>query len=80
MAALFGGELLRYDRRAGHLVFRSASGVATQYVYAIANPVLAFLIVRTLPSKDNASIPNNAGQTRPAPHRKDTGVLFGQGW
>jgi len=29
----------------------------TQYVYAIAIPLLAFLIVRTLPSKENASIP-----------------------
>jgi hypothetical protein len=57
MAALFGGELLDTIGVPG-IWFPFGIGVSrTQYVYAIAIPLLAFLIVRTLPSKENASIP-----------------------
>jgi len=56
MAALFGGELLDPIGVPG-IWFPFGIGVSrTQYVYAIAIPLLAFLIVRTLPSKENASI------------------------
>jgi hypothetical protein len=56
MAALFGGELLDTIGVPG-IWFPFGIGVSrTQYVYAIAVPLLAFLIVRTLPSKENASI------------------------
>jgi hypothetical protein len=55
MAALFGGELLDTIGVPG-IWFPFGIGVSrTQYVYAIAVPLLAFLIVRTLPSKWNAS-------------------------
>jgi hypothetical protein len=51
MAALFGGELLDSIGVPG-IWFPFGIGVSrTQYVYAIAIPLLAFLIVRTLPSK-----------------------------
>ena len=56
MAALFGGELLDTIGVPG-IWFPFGIGVSrTQYVYAIAIPLLAFLIVRTLRSKENASI------------------------
>jgi hypothetical protein len=51
MAGLFGGELLDTIGVPG-IWFPFGIGVSwTQYVYAIAIPLLAFLIVRTLPSK-----------------------------
>ena len=56
MAALFGGELLDRIGVPG-IWFPFGIGVSrTQYVYAIAIPLLAFLIVRTLFFKENASI------------------------
>src|SRR5262245_18210323 len=56
MAALFGGELLDTIGVPG-IWFPFGIGVSrTQYVYAIAVPLLAFLIVRTLLSKESASI------------------------
>jgi hypothetical protein len=56
MAALFGGELLDPIGVPG-IWFPFGIGVSrTQYVYAIAVQLLAFLIVRTLPSKENAPI------------------------
>src|SRR5215468_4671461 len=56
VAAYFGGELLDPIGVPG-IWFPFGIGVSrTQYVYAIAIPLLAFLIVRTLPSKENASI------------------------
>ena len=57
MAALFGSELLDTIGVPG-IWFPFGIGVSrTQYVYAIAIPLLAFLMVGTLPSKENASIP-----------------------
>src|SRR6185369_9584776 len=57
IAAFFGGELLDPIGVPG-IWFPFGIGVSrTQYIYAIAIPLLAFLIVRTLPTKDNASIP-----------------------
>ena len=57
MAALFGGELLDTIGVPG-IWFPFGIGVSrTQYVYAIAIPLLALLIVRTLPSRENTSIP-----------------------
>src|SRR6185369_17114114 len=51
MAALFGGELLDPIGVPG-IWFPFGIGVSrTQYVYAISIPLLAFLIVRTLPAK-----------------------------
>jgi len=56
IAAFFGGELLDPIGVPG-IWFPFGIGVSrTQYVYAIAVPLLAFLIVRTLPSKESASI------------------------
>ncbi len=56
MAALFSGELLDTIGVPG-IWFPFGIGVSrTQYVYAIVIPLLAFLIVRTLVSKENASI------------------------
>src|SRR5262245_25719511 len=56
VAAYFGGELLDPIGVPG-IWFPFGIGVSrTQYVYAIAVPLLAFLIVQTLPSKKNASI------------------------
>ncbi|HWP54371.1 MAG TPA: hypothetical protein VN476_09530, partial [Pyrinomonadaceae bacterium] len=56
MAALFGGELLDTIGVPG-IWFPFGIGVSrTQYVYAIAIPLLAFLIARTLLFKENASI------------------------
>jgi len=56
MASLFGGELLDPIGVPG-IWFPFGIGVSrTQYVYAIAIPLLAFLIVRTLLFKENASI------------------------
>jgi len=56
MAALFGGELLDTIGVPG-IWFPFGIGVSrTQYVYAIAIPLLAFLIVRTFAFKENASI------------------------
>ncbi len=55
MAGLFGGELLDPIGVPG-IWFPFGIGVSrTQYVYAIAIPLLAFLIARTLPFKENAS-------------------------
>ena len=55
MLALFGGELLDPICVPG-IWFPFGIGVSrTQYVYAIAIPLLAFLIVRTLSSKENAA-------------------------
>ncbi|WP_243295133.1 hypothetical protein [Geothrix mesophila] len=51
MAALFGGELLDMIGVPG-IWFPFGIGVSrTQYVYALAMPLLAFLIVRSMPSK-----------------------------
>jgi hypothetical protein len=51
MAGLFGGELLDPIGVPG-IWFPFGIGVSrTQYVYAIAIPLLAFLVVRTLHSK-----------------------------
>ena len=56
MAALFGGELLDPIGVPG-IWFPFGIGVSrTQYVYAIAITLLAFLVVRTLRFKENASI------------------------
>jgi len=56
VAGLFGGELLDTIRVPG-IWFPFGIGVSrTQYVYAIDIPLLAFLIVRTLHSKKNATI------------------------
>ena len=55
MAALFGGELLDPIGVPG-IWFPFGIGVSrTQYVYAIAIPLLAFLIVPSLALKENAS-------------------------
>jgi hypothetical protein len=55
MAALFGGELLDTIGVPG-IWFPFGIGVSrTQYVYAIVIPLLSFLIVRTLPSRENVS-------------------------
>jgi hypothetical protein len=56
MAALFGGELLDPIGVPGNWIPFGIGVSRTQYLYAIANPLQAFLIVRTLPSKENASI------------------------
>jgi hypothetical protein len=54
MAAIFGGELLDPVGVPG-IWFPFGIGVSrTQYIYAIAVPLLAFLIVRTLPSAREA--------------------------
>jgi hypothetical protein len=56
MAALFGGELLDTIGVPG-IWFPFGIGVSrTQYVYATAIPLLAFLIVRNSPSKRNHSL------------------------
>jgi hypothetical protein len=61
MVALFGGELLDTVAVPG-IWFPFGIGVSrTQYVYAIAVPLLAFLMVRTLPGKENALIGDAAG-------------------
>jgi len=50
MAGIFGGELLDPIGVLG-IWFPFGIGVSrTQYIYAIAVPFLAFLIVQTLPS------------------------------
>jgi hypothetical protein len=55
LVAFFGGELLDPIGVPG-IWFPFGIGVSrTQYVYAMAVPLLAFLIVRTLPSKEKAS-------------------------
>ena len=64
MAGLFGGELLDPIGVPG-IWFPFGIGVSrTQYVYAIAIPLLAFLIVRTLLFKENASISHLRVQER----------------
>src|SRR5512147_1077862 len=56
VAALFGGELLDPIGVPG-IWFPFGIGVSrTQYVYAIVIPLVALLIVQTLPSKENATI------------------------
>jgi hypothetical protein len=56
MAGLFGGELLDTIGVPG-IWFPFGVGVSrTQYVYAIANPLIAFLIARTLLSKESPSM------------------------
>jgi hypothetical protein len=60
MAALFGGELLDPIGVPG-IWFPFGIGVSrTQYVYAIAIPLLAFLIVRSFAFKKNAAISDAA--------------------
>jgi hypothetical protein len=60
VAGLFGGELLDPIGVPG-IWFPFGIGVSrTQYVYAIVLPLLAFLIVRTLPFRENASIREEA--------------------
>ena len=60
VVALFGGELLDPIGVPG-IWFPFGIGVSrTQYVYAIAIPLLAFLIVRTLVSEESASRTNSA--------------------
>jgi hypothetical protein len=55
MSSLFGGELLDTIGVPG-IWFPFGIGVSrTQYVYAIAIPLLSFLIVRTLLFKENTS-------------------------
>ncbi|WP_321470530.1 hypothetical protein [uncultured Paludibaculum sp.] len=55
LAALFGGELLDTIGVPG-IWFPFGIGVSrTQYIYAMAVPLLAFLIVLALPSKENTS-------------------------
>jgi hypothetical protein len=61
MAALFGGELLDPIGVPG-IWFPFGIGVSrTQYVYAIVIPLLAFLSVRTLTSKGDASGVGSSG-------------------
>ncbi|HSS21684.1 MAG TPA: hypothetical protein VLL54_16545 [Pyrinomonadaceae bacterium] len=56
IAAFFGGELLDPIGVPG-IWFPFGIGVSrTQYIYALAVPLLAFLIVRTLPLQENAAI------------------------
>jgi len=56
MAALFGGELLDTIGVPG-IWFPFGIGVSrTQYVYAIAIPLLAFLIVPNLARKEAAAV------------------------
>jgi hypothetical protein len=51
MASIFGGELLDPIGVPG-IWFPFGIGVSrSQYIYAIVIPLVAFLIVRTLPSK-----------------------------
>jgi hypothetical protein len=65
VAALFGGELLDPLGVPG-IWFPFGIGVSrTQYIYAIAVPLLALLIVLTLPSKENASAGDIAPATLP---------------
>jgi len=60
MAAFFGGELLDPIGVPG-IWFPFGIGVSrTQYIYAIAVPLIAVLIARTLPSSENVSIPDAA--------------------
>ena len=60
MAGQFGGELLDTIGVPGSW-FPFGIGVSrTQYVYAVAIPLTAVLIVRTLPFKENASITSKA--------------------
>ena len=55
MAGLFGGELLDPIGVPG-IWFPFGVGVSrTQYIYALAIPLLAILIVRTLGSKESES-------------------------
>jgi hypothetical protein len=65
IAAFFGGELLDPIGVPG-IWFPFGIGVSrTQYVYAIAVPLLAFLIVRTLPAKEHPSIGVNRTSSTP---------------
>jgi len=67
MAGLFGSELLDPIGVPG-IWFPFGIGVSrTQYVYAIAIPLLAFLIVRSELSKETASLSGNHGSwSRPS--------------
>jgi hypothetical protein len=57
IVAFFGSELLDPIGIPG-IWFPFGIGVSrTQYVYAIAIPLLAFLIVRTMPVNDRSQIP-----------------------
>src|SRR5262249_24562470 len=56
IAAFFGGELLDPIGVPGIWFSFGIGGLLARCVYAIAVPLLAFLIVRTLPSKESASI------------------------
>jgi hypothetical protein len=65
MAELFGSELLDPIGVPG-IWFPFGIGVSrTQYIYAIAVPLLAFLIVRTLDSRENATTSNAAMLRQP---------------
>jgi hypothetical protein len=67
MAALFGGELLDTIGVPG-IWFPFGIGVSrTQYIYAIAIPLLAFLIVRTLAFKGNATTTQSRLLRQPGP-------------
>ena len=58
IAAFFGGELLDPIHVPG-IWFPFGIGVSrTQYVYAVAVPLVAFLIVMTLSEKESPSTPN----------------------
>jgi hypothetical protein len=60
MAGIFGGELLDPIGVPG-IWFPFGIGVSrTQYIYAIAVPLLAFLIVRTRHSTDSSASPSRA--------------------
>jgi len=67
IAAFFGGKLLDPIGVPG-IWFPFGIGVSrTQYVYAIAIPLLAFLIVRSELSKETASLSGNHGSwSRPS--------------
>ena len=64
MAALFGGELLDPIGVPGIWFLFNIGVSRTQYVYAIALPLLAFLIVRTLAFQENASMSEAALRAR----------------
>ena len=66
MAGLFGGELLDTIGVPG-IWFPFGIGVSrTQYVYAIAIPLLAFLIVPNLAFKENARMAPRRARALPS--------------
>jgi hypothetical protein len=73
MAALFGGELLDPIGVPG-IWFPFGIGVSrTQYVYAMAIPLVAFLIARTELSHENASISDGAMSRQLISRYRDAG-------